>query len=648
MIPPMSRTALALDIGTCTVTAATRDRDGHIDWVEIDNRSIFDARLVVDEDLKPRPPRPGDPSTVSQLGPVLTRLGAAPTIIEGTAWPFATLLRILLDPIVAAAAARLGVRRIDDVVVVAPQRWTEQEQLAFQLALHTALARHVRMVPSDKAMAFAIPPPPVTQASIVIDAGASALSTAIVAGGPRGPRIVGRNSVDGGGDNFDRMLMANGIIAAGHAEHALGPRWAWVGVPRVREARLLLADADPVTVDLPSPVGQIALVGDAVDATGGAFFEAQLVELLSTKVTAEAGAIRGGHSRALVLCGGLALDPALFAAAHSATGIKPQVIPDPAHALCRGALQFQAAPIDSTNDPDPAQPDPAPRATKDATGSRRKTALYAGGGIGTAAVLIGGALMWSSSVTDAPEMNDTVARQAAVSVLPQSTSLEGLYLKQWTSADGIDDQTLLRSRDTALTLSCGGDAPVADTEKDAVRIQAARVFVVSPSAATPSDRSQFDWAHSGSSVVTDATVLSRASRDEVWRDLEYTNGVCPSTQRNVVRNIVPIPTDGTDPGPPTYAQDRTPIGLPRTTTSAPTSTTVHVNAGVATGKNRLAWRGLISPVQTGTGVALNVTCIASLDNVIVRRACATAETSPEADRLASAAIDAFNPTPAGP
>lgn len=642
----MARTALALDIGTCTITAATRDSDGRVGWVQIGERSIFEARLVVDEDMKPRPPHPDDPSNVSQLGPVLTRLMAAPTIIEGTAWPFATLLRILLDPIVAAATARLGVRRIDDILVVVPQRWTEQEQLTFQLALHTALTRHVRMVPSDKALPFAIPQPPLEQASIVIDAGASALSTVIVAGGRRGPRIVGRHSVDGGGDNFDRILMANGIITAGHAEHALGPRWAWVGVPRVREARLLLADVDPVAVDLPAPVGQILLVGDDVDATGGAFFGTQLAELLSTKVTAEAGAIRGGHDRALVLCGGLALDPALFAAAHSATGIKPQVIPDPAHALCRGALQFEAAAIDSTNDRDPVQPDTAPRATKEATATRRRTVLYAGGGIGVAAVLIAGTLMWSSSVTDSPEMSDTDARQAAIAVLPQSTSLEGLYMKQWTGADGIDDQTLLRGRDTALTLSCGGDTVVTDIEQDTVRLQAARVFVVSPTAAATSDRSQFDWAHSGSSVITDATVLARASRDEAWRYLEHANGRCPSTQRNVVRNIVPIPTDGSDPGPPTYAQDRTPIGLPRTTTTTPT--TNPVNAGVATGKNRLAWRGLISPVQTGTGIALNVTCIASLDSVIVRRACATAETSAEADRLASTAIDAFNPTPAGP
>src|SRR5699024_4367772 len=85
-------------------------------------------------------------------------------------------------------------------------------------------------------------------------------------------------------------------------------------------------------------------------------------------------------SHRLMLSGGLAYDPAVPAAAWVHGLVK--VMAHPQHVLCRGALTFAAAAIDSTDDPGPrpitdtdAEDEPAPGGI-----SKRTLALF--GGVG--------------------------------------------------------------------------------------------------------------------------------------------------------------------------------------------------------------------------------------------------------------------------
>ncbi|MFI9507370.1 hypothetical protein [Nocardia sp. NPDC052566] len=583
--------------------------------------------MVVDEDLEPRPPRAGDSDTVSQLGPLLDRLGGTPAIIDDTAWTFPSLMKRTLEPILDAARGVLG-DDADEVLVVAPSRWPRRQTTALRLALHTALGREVRIVSADRALAHTISTPAPGATAIVIDAGAAALSAVAVAAGPRYPRVIGRHSVDGGGDSFDRILMANAITAAGHPEVALATRMAWIGVPRIRAARHELADRDQIEVKLPRPVDRIELSAEDVDHAGALYFEMKLADLFTPLIAA----LEGQQLCAVVVCGGLSSDPALYGAIKEITGAPVKAMPDPVHAVCRGALRAAATRTDPV-----AESSHRLRAAA-ATSRPHRWLIYTCAATAVTTIVVASAMVWPARpVPQAAEWRSEQAARAAIAVLPGSGTVDELYLKQWTDDAADSDHTLLRGQGEALTLACGGDHTAEDPEKAAVRWQAARVFVSSPTAAAPSPRGQFDWARAGTSVIVDATVLTRSSAETLWRQVEQANRTCPSTRQNVVRNVVPIPADGTDPGPPRFAQS---------TTEAASGGDAALNSRIAVGPKRLAWRGLMSATQTGSGSGWNVTCIAAIDDVVIRRACAAAKASPQADQLALAAMVAFNPIPA--
>ena len=86
----------------------------------------------------------------------------------------------------------------------------------------------------------------------------------------------------------------------------------FAGVPRIRAAREALADHDAVTVHLPRPVGRITLSEQEVDATGDRYFATQFSDLL-TRLDEKA---TEPISHRVMLCGGLAYDPAVPAAAR--------------------------------------------------------------------------------------------------------------------------------------------------------------------------------------------------------------------------------------------------------------------------------------------------------------------------------------------
>lgn len=339
----MSNPVLVIDVGACTLTAAVRDVSGRITPVVVGGTITPPARLVV-ESGQPRPARDSDPVTLAQLGPLLERLDVPSLVIDGVSWSIESLTALLLEPVVEAATSQLGVT--PEIVMVVPFSWDLPARRRFQVLVHAALARTVTLVPSDKALAYALPKLPVGASVVTIDCGATDLTAVAVVGGERGPRIVGSSHSGGGGDMFDRFLLADALTAAGHAEVATDARWGFTGGPRVRAARESLADLATADVELPHPVGRITLSDTKVDETGEVFFTHQFSELF-----AHLGAAGEQVGRRMLLCGGLVYDPAVSEAARRHGAV--QVMPHPQHVLCRGALAFDAAAVDSTDDPGP-------------------------------------------------------------------------------------------------------------------------------------------------------------------------------------------------------------------------------------------------------------------------------------------------------
>lgn len=647
IIPAMPNPVLAIDVGACTLTAAARAADGTVRPVSVGGTVTPSARLVVDGG-RPRPARDNDPVNLAQLGPWIDRLDVPSLVIEGVAWSIESLTELLLRPVLDAATAMLGTT--PRILMVVPQSWDDARKRRFQMIVHAALARTVVLVPADKALAYALPRLPVGAGVVAIDCGATELTTVAVIGGERGPRIVGRAQVDGGGDIFDRFLLADALTAAGHAELATDPRWGFAGAPRVRAAREALADLEVAEVALPRPVGHLPLSSDVVDATGARYFTNQfaaLFELLDTAATEPVG-------HRLMLCGGLAYDPAVVAAARRQGQLRVMGVPQ--HVLCRGAIAFDTAVVDSTADPGPRPVEEFDADDEEpAAGGISKRTLAIFGVLGTAVVTVAvvGGLALSAAMTGTPELRESELREVALGVLPADQSITGMSLRSWTDGADSSDATVhsLSGKDVR-TLACGGTRVATGAEAEGLRWESSRVFTTTDTAAgngrgpTATSWDAFDPSSTTNVVVT-AAIVSRDTRDQVWKDIDSRNEHCPSTKDDQVRTIVPIPQTGPDPGPPSYAQDTPTTGAPRTTTTqaAPSSTKRAAQGGVTMSVERQAWRGLTPASISGTGTDMHVTCILDIDGVVLKRVCATAPDSAAADTLAQQAVGAFNPTP---
>ena len=646
----MPSTALALDIGATTVCATVRDRNGRIANVRVDNSDTVPARLVVDRGT-PRPPHGDDAPTIPQLGSVIDRLDVASTVIDGVAWSADTLLAILLDPILSAAAALLGSPPAK-IMIVVPFWWDHDRQRRFQLTIHAALRRPVVMVPSDKAFAYSAPSPAVGAHRIVIDCGASALAAVMVGGGTRGPRIAATAAVEDGGDIFDRILLANALTAADHSELALDARWAFAGVPRIRAGREALSDVDAVAVALPKPVGPITLSSEDVDETGAEFFVSAFGELFRSLDATHPEAADVREQQGLLLCGGLAYDPAISSAVRAYSSRGARVMPHPQHTLCRGALAFGSADYDSTHDPDPL---PAKRAEVDDIDteigvgrgwSRRTLAVYGGLGVAAVAVAVAGGLALSSSMTGPADLRASDLQSVAAAVLPAEGAIAGTTMKTWTDGVSRSDPTMRTlTGDRLETLACGGGRLATDGEGEGIRLEATRIFIDDGDTDPATTFDQFDSSATTNVTVT-AAIVARDQRDQVWSAIHKSNERCTSTKDDLVRTIVAIPQDGPDPGPPTYSENLPGAQLPTSTAATPSRTSSgSEQGGVTMSTQRQAWRGLVPAAASGSDTDMHVTCVLDIDGVVLRRSCATAKSSAKADTLAQTGAAAFNPAP---
>ncbi|NLU65036.1 hypothetical protein HCA61_22625 [Rhodococcus sp. HNM0563] len=640
----MPNPVLAIDVGACTLSAAVRDTSGRVTPLAIGGTTTPPARLVVQAG-QPRPARDGDPVTLAQLGPLVDRLDVPSLVIDGVSWSIESLTGLLLRPVLETAIAQLGTT--PKIVLVVPSTWTPELRRRFQRIVHAALTRTVTLIPSDKALAYALPALPVGAGIVAVDCGATDLSAIAVVGGERGPRIIGRAQSDSGGDIFDRFLLANALTDAGFPDQALDARWGFAGVPRVRAAREALADSDAVTVHLPRPVGRITLSEQDVDATGAQYFAHRFSELL-TRLDENA---TEPISHRLMLSGGLAYDPAVPAAARVHGLVK--VMAHPQHVLCRGALTFAAAAIDSTDDPGPrpitdtdADDEPAPGGI-----SKRTLALFGGVGASVVVIAVAGGLALSAAMTGAPDFREQELPNVAASVLPANQSIPGMSLRSWTDgADATNATTRSLSAADARSLACGGTRPAAGAEADGMRWQSSRIFVSDDTTADAGAGAKatswdnFDPSATTNVIVT-AAIVGRDDRESVWQDISASNQRCPSTKDDLVRTIVVIPQTGPDPGPPSYAQEIPVASTSRTPTTPPTSTTRAPQGGVTMSTQRQAWRGLTPASVSGTGTDMHVTCVLDIDGVVLKRSCATAKDSGTADHLAQQAAVAFNPAP---
>ena len=643
----MPNPVLAIDVGACTLTAAARAADGTVRPVPVGGTVTPSARLVV-EGGRPRPAQDNDPVNLAQLGPWIDRLDVPSLVIEGVEWSIESLTELLLRPVLEAATAMLGTT--PRILMIVPQSWDDARKRRFQMIVHAALARTVVLVPADKALAYALPRLPAGAGVIAIDCGATELTAIAVIGGARGPRIVGRAQVDGGGDIFDRFLLADALTAAGHADLATEPRWGFAGAPRVRAAREALAELEVADLTLPRPVGRLSLSAAAVDATGARYFAnqfADLFELLDTDATEPV-------SHRLMLCGGLAYDPAVAAAARRHGQLRVMGVPQ--HVLCRGAIAFDTADVDSTADPGPRPVEEFDDENDEPVAggiSKRTLAIF--GALGTTVVTIAvvGGLALSAAMTGTPELRESELREVALGVLPADQSITGMSLRSWTDGADASDPTVhsLSSKDV-LTLACGGTRAATGAESEGLRWESSRVFTTTDTAVGGTSRAAHatSWdafdPSSTTNVVVTAAIVGRDARDQVWKDIDSRNQHCPSTKDDQVRTIVPIPQTGPDPGPPSYAQDTPTTAAPRTTTTAaPSSTKRAAQGGVTMSVERQAWRGLTPASISSTGTDMHVTCILDIDGVVLKRACATAPDSATADTLAQQAVAAFNPTP---
>ncbi|MDX5962812.1 hypothetical protein SIM91_05720 [Rhodococcus opacus] len=642
----MPNPVLVIDIGACTLTAAIRDASGRVTPLAIDGTTTPPARLVVQAG-QPRPARDSDPLTLAQLGPLIERLDVPSLVIDGVSWSIESLTALLLRPVLGAAFDQIGAT--PKILIVVPSEWAPELQRRFQRIMHAALTRTVTLVPSDNALAYALPSLRTGAGVIAADCGATALSAIAVIGGERGPRIVGRAQSDSGGDIFDRFLLADALTDAGFPEQAVDARWGFAGVPRVRAAREALADADTVTVDLPRPVGRIALAERDVDATGERYFTHQFSDLL-TRLDENA---TEPISRRLMLCGGLAYDPAVPNAARVHGPVK--VMANPQHVLCRGALAFDAAAVDSTADPGPrpiAEPDDENAEPLPGMISKRTLMLFGGVGATVVAIAVAGGLALSAAMTGAPDLREPELRNVASSVLPADQSITGVRLRAWANgADTTDGTTRSLSGADVRTLACGGTRPAEGAEADGVRWQSSRIFVSDDtSSSTGSGARATSWdsfdPSATTNVIVTAAIVGRDDREPVWKDISSSNQRCPSTKDDLVRTIVVIPQTGLDPGPPSYAEELPSDTTPRTPTSAPRTTTTRApQGGVTMGTQRQAWRGLTPASISGSGTDMHVTCVLDIDGVVLKRSCATAEDSGTADHLAQLGATAFNPAP---
>lgn len=646
IIPVMPRTAIAIDIGATTVTATVRNEHGNFANVPVGGTTTPSSFLVVDRG-RPRAALPGDPLTMQQLGSIIDRLDVESTVVNGVAWSTETLLEIVLTPVLTSAAQILG-REPEQIVLVVPFSWGEDRRLRLQLAVAGALHRPARMVPSDKAIAYAVPAPAIGEHRIVINCGASALEAVALGGGRRGPRVVARAAVDSGGDIFDRILLADALHHSGYPELAMDSKWAFAGVPRVRAGREALVEYDAVRIALPNPVGQVTLTSSGVDATGREYFT-HAFDALFADLDAAGPAVESARSRSLLLHGGLAYDPAVAAAARPRSEGGAQVLPQTRHLLCRGALAFEAAGFDSTTDPDPA-----PRQTTSPDhddidhghghrGSKRTLAVYGGIGALVVAIAVGGGLALSSAMTGSADARDSELPAIATAVLPDQSSIAGTTVKSWSSGSDRGDSTMRSlSGDRIETLACGGGRRASGAEGEGLRWSSSRVFTSDDDTDPTTSWDAFDPSATENVVVT-AAIVSREDRDSVWQAINRANGLCPSTKDDLVRTIVVVPQDGPDPGPPTYSES-----LPTAGGTTPEVGRVGQGSeqgGITMGRERQAWRGIVPANSSGTHTDMHVTCVLDADGIVLRRACATSATSAAADKLAQSAAAAFNPTP---
>lgn len=641
----MPNPVLAIDVGACTLTAAIRDASGRVTPLLIDGTTTPPARLVVQAG-QPRPARDSDPVTLAQLGPLIERLDVPSLVIDGVSWSIEALTGLLLRPVLEAAIDELGTT--PKIVIVVPSTWAPELQRRFQRIVHAALTRTVTLTPSDKALAYALPALPVGAGLIAVDCGATELSAIAVIGGERGPRIIGRAQSDSGGDIFDRFLLANALTDAGFPDQALDARWGFAGVPRIRAAREALADHDAVTVHLPRPVGRITLSEQEVDATGDRYFATQFSDLLTRLDESATEPI----SHRLMLCGGLAYDPGVPAAARVHGPVK--VMANPQHVLCRGALAFDAAPVDSTTDPGPrplTEPDTDTDEPVPGGISKRTLALFGGVGASVVVIAVAGGLALSAAMTGAPDVREPDLPNVAASVLPADQSITGVSLRSWTDGvDTTDATTRSLSGTDVRSLACGGTRPAAGAEADGMRWQSSRIFVTGDTAADAGSGARatswdsFDPSATTNVIVT-ASIVGRDDRESVWQDISASNQRCPSTKDDLVRTIVVIPQTGPDPGPPSYAQEMPVASTSRTPATTSTTTTRAPQGGVTMSTQRQAWRGLTPASVSGSGTDMHVTCVLDIDGVVLKRSCATAEDSGNADHLAQQAAAAFNPAP---
>ncbi|WP_458683683.1 hypothetical protein [Prescottella equi] len=643
----MPRTALAIDIGATTVTATVRDLHGNLANLPVGGTTTPSSVLVVDRG-RPRAALPGDPLTMQQLGSIIDRLDVESTVVNGVAWSTETLLEIVLAPVLTSAAQILG-GEPEQIVLVVPFSWGEDRRLRLQLAVAGALHRPARMVSSDRAIAYAVPAPAIGEHRIVIDCGASALEAVALGGGRRGPRVVARAAVDSGGDIFDRILLADALNDDGYPDLAMDPQWAFAGVPRVRAGREALAEYEAVQISLPNPVGQVTLSRSGVNVTGREYFT-HAFDTLFADLFAAGPAVDAARSRSLLLHGGLAHSSAVAAAARPRSEVGVQVLQQPRHLLCRGALAFEAADFDSTSDPDPAPPQPIEPDHEDdidhghgQSGSKRTLAVYGGIGALVVALAVGGGLALSSAMTGSADARDSELSTITTAVLPGESSIAGTTVKSWTAGSDRGDSTMRSESGSKIeTLSCGSGRTASGAEADGLRWSSSRVFISNDDTDPTTSWEAFDPSATENVVVT-AAIVSREDRDSVWQAINRANGLCPSTQDDLVRTIVVVPQDGPDPGPPTYSESLPTAGGTTPETGREGKGTEQ--GGITMGRERQAWRGIVPFNSSGTGTDMHVTCVLDIDGIVLRRACATSATSAAADKLAQSAAAAFNPTP---
>lgn len=241
----------------------------------------------------------------------------------------------------------------------------------------------------------------------------------------------------------------------------------------------------------------------------------------------------------------------------------------------------------------------------------RRWALTVAAAVALLAMAVG-AMIWLGPDTLSP---DSASRRVADAMLA-ADSLEGLpvVVSPGISHGTVENRTVTVTTGNDMVSMACASIPLTVMEAKSAKASASQIFAAA------------SGPHAGDGVALRATYYAPGTIDDVLATVLQRVQNCPNRESDTLRYIVPVPSNGDDPGPPVQVDAPRPDGQPRLNT--------------ADGR-RLAWRGLVPISQSPIGKSEQGTCLVDRMGDLVIRSCGMSVDSRRADTLADAGLAAL-------